>query len=1345
MTRLAYALFLLTLVAHPSDGRGAEVRAWDFETFGRLILDFGEEPSYRIETVDREVRVVFDSAFPGAAEAGLTDALNRLERFVETATFAPDGTDLTLTTTTPMRVNDFAIDQGVALDLWPLQPTDAPEAPSGAEQAEQSAPARPAEPGQIAAAVPAPVEPTAPEPTAGRVDATIAEAPAAVPEAQADPPAPAPDIDDLARVRVRTGQHPGFSRVVLDLPRTLDYRVVRVEDTVIAEIDLAAMADLSRTRAHPLTEVDAIHQISDGGNLELAIAVNPETRVRYFYADRRLVVDVIGAGRRVAPIPGSQTANVVADRVLPDLPSGPVQPPLPTRRPEPAPIVADLPDPPVPDDIIAAAADAVGATPAADDATRAGADASAGPEPAADTPELEHLDSPTPMLATPAPAPEPAPAQAATGLQADEAPLAPMPRAEAEAADEPDTVPAPASPPAPVAPGPVAQDASAPPAGDAAVPAPLGNPDLLAVAAGGAPPAAVGTGNRSGGTATLPALPELPSLDAAGDGGLTLVPRTDGGLDLVQSLAAMPTAGSAEIPLAIGPDELAPPPPADAPVRIDQTVDFAFDEAVRGAAFRRGDGLWLVFQTISGAPLDVETMVEEATATLGEADRVSVPSGIALRFPIAIDRHPHVRQVGEVWSVGISGQPDVPEYPIELAVEPDAALGGRVIVPMAIPGNPVTIVDPVIGDSLVVATVADADRAVSQARVFAQFQVLASAAGVALVPRIDTLTIDGTPDGLAIASPDGLALSRTEVEAAADLAALAGPRILDLEGWHGTAGAFLDDRSALQRRVARNTGVERDRARLDLARFLFANGQVSESLGILDLVAGDNAWLVDNDPSVLAMRGAAHALLSDGDAALTDLDAPTLIRHPEVGLWRAVVAAQRHDWPGAGPAFAAAHDTLLDYPDWLLASVAPFAIESYLETEEVNDADDVLNELAARPIAEAVQPALDYWRGRVAARRNDPLTARTQWQSASAGPDRLYRRRAEMALIDLARADGTLDVETEIQRLEELRFAWRGDGLEFEILDQLGEAYWRASRLRDAITIWQQAMDDFPALADAAGLGDRVPRRLSELFSAERIGELPPFHVLALYREYQDILAELPEWRDIRLRLAERLVDVDLLEEAGDLLVSVMTELPADVERARVGARAAAIRLLDRRPQAALNTLDASLAGAQSDPQLAHERRLLRARALSEVNETDAALVLLEDDDRPLTLATRLDVAWRARDWPLAAATLDAMIEPPPGDDATLSAQQARLVLNRAIALGLSGDQPGLDALADAYGPALAGTAYDSTFAMIARPAGTGRLSDLDTIRAQVAEVDMFESFLSSYRDRRTELAPAVN
>ena len=189
------------------------------------------------------------------------------------------------------------------------------------------------------------------------------------------------------------------------------------------------------------------------------------------------------------------------------------------------------------------------------------------------------------------------------------------------------------------------------------------------------------------------------------------------------------------------------------------------------------------------------------------------------------------------------------------------------------------------------------------------------------------------------------------------------------------------------------------------------------------------------------------------------------------------------------------------------------------------------------------------------------------------------------------------------------------------------------------------------------------------------------------------------------------------------------------------------MRLLDNKPEPAIEALALSNV-PNIPPDLEAERRLMQAKALAELGRGDEALRLLaQDDSKPANLL-RVDIAWRAQKWDAAAFALNKIIGPAPADGQTLDPAVSQLVLNRAVALALSGDGTGLNLLRKEFGTAMAAGPDADAFRVLTRPEQALGLIDVNTVRSRVAEVDVFQNFLKGYRGRQgaaQPAAPAVN
>jgi hypothetical protein len=765
------------------------------------------------------------------------------------------------------------------------------------------------------------------------------------------------------------------------------------------------------------------------------------------------------------------------------------------------------------------------------------------------------------------------------------------------------------------------------------------------------------------------------------------------------------------------------------------TALFAPEIPTALAVFERAGSLWIVFA--AAGPFDVNTLLAEGAAGFGPGAVIPADGGFAFRFAMPRGHHPVVLREENAWRVSLAEASAPPAHPLRVHRTTEDGFSPRLFIATAAAHGVVTVRDPLIGDRLVVVPVREGSTGLAQARHFPQLRLLSAAQGVVVEPLSDAVDVQIAETGIDIRAGDSLWVSDLPNRDPTMLATgSAGDQLFDVASWASQPGAFNQRRQDLTRRVALSDEESRHAARLDLARFFVAHGFGPEAIGELDLITAESPE-VARRLDFIALRGAARILAGQAEAGRQDLQRGWLAESREAALWRAVAAADLAEWNRAAEEFARAEAQLYAYPQPLRDQLLLRAAETWVETGARRQATEALGRVAESGDGRReFGPALAYLRGRLALQREDARAATIELARAADSDDRLYHRLGEMALIRHERQQGDLPRDEEIARLEALRFAWRGDRLEFEALTELADAYWRGDRFREALETWQDVTRLFPHNPEAAAIAEALSDRLISLFDGPDADDITPLSAVALFRDYEHLIPTEAERDRLTAILAERLVEMDLLSDAGDLLQGLVENRLSGAEKARMGARLAGIRLLDDRPDAAIAALDESAVAGLDDPELREERRLLRARALSELDDAGAALVLLEPAESDLAEAARLDIAWRANDWPTAARLLAERRAPPPADGAAIAPEQAEIVVNSAIAMALSGDREGLDALVADYGPAMRESAQASTFALVTRPSiGIGPLADLASIREQMAEVDLFEQFLTGYRD----------
>jgi len=484
----------------------------------------------------------------------------------------------------------------------------------------------------------------------------------------------------------------------------------------------------------------------------------------------------------------------------------------------------------------------------------------------------------------------------------------------------------------------------------------------------------------------------------------------------------------------------------------------------------------------------------------------------------------------------------------------------------------------------------------------------------------------------------------------------------------------------------------------------------------------------------LALRGAARIATGKFEAGLDDLNQPALRGTPETQLWRAIAQASLHDFGPAFESFKVGFARLAQYAEPYRTRFALLGIETAAalgEDKLVGEWIDKVDKLGYGPQTE---PALLYLHGVLASKAGLAQKAEQLWQRVAHGNDWLYKVRAELALVDLGVATHALTPKDAAQRLEGMRFAWRGDDLEFDILHRLGDFYFDAKNYRDGFLTLATALRLYPNAPQAPAIKEKMTKIFYNLFTTPLGENLGPLDALTLYADFKSLMPSGQDGDKVRLNLAERLIAVDLLKQGAAMLEDVLADTQNPLERAKIGARLAAVLLLDNRPQDAVAALDKTQGNEQGAPQaLLEQRSLLRARALSEKGDYAQALSVLPTQDNRDSLLLRADMAMRGQKWDDAANALLALIGPPPSDK-PLSEEQAGLLINAAVALAQKGDMARLDKLAADYGAAMEKTRKASLFHVLTRPESGTTAQDLRDAQGGLSEVDLFRSVLDGYR-----------
>ena len=336
-----------------------------------------------------------------------------------------------------------------------------------------------------------------------------------------------------------------------------------------------------------------------------------------------------------------------------------------------------------------------------------------------------------------------------------------------------------------------------------------------------------------------------------------------------------------------------------------------------------------------------------------------------------------------------------------------------------------------------------------------------------------------------------------------------------------------------------------------------------------------------------------------------------------------------------------------------------------------------------------------------------------------------YRTEAGMAA-------GTVTDKQAIAALERLRFRWRGDNLELKTLRKLASLYFKGQDWSSGLKTLRVATQNFTG-NDARTAQDDMRGAFADLYLKGGADKLPPVQSLAMFYDNIDLTPIGPDGDDMIRRMSDRLVAVDLLGPASDLLAYQVEKRLDGVAKAQVATRLAAVQLMNRKPADAIASLrNSQITGLPDD--ILRARLLVEARSLAALKQYDNALDLIGVDESAEVKQLRADIYWDSGNWAVAAQKLEEMLAPAMVEPA-LGAEDRMRALRAAVAYSLANDEKSLDRLRTTLTPKLKGSNEANLFAVLSQPIEMHGLAFREAA-ARIASVETLKTFMSDFQKK---------
>lgn len=788
-------------------------------------------------------------------------------------------------------------------------------------------------------------------------------------------------------------------------------------------------------------------------------------------------------------------------------------------------------------------------------------------------------------------------------------------------------------------------------------------------------------------------------------------------------------------PAATSPPPSTPPPGAVVATARRTTenlkITFPFGAPTPAALFRRSDAIWLV---IAGdKTIDVSAIEREGGPLIANARVVDLPHGHAIRIKL---NRPQLASLGgndEALVLSLANTEEFPSRPLAVMRNIADPAQANVSVALEHPGPMLRLADPDAGDTLTIVTAKLPAQGFIRRQSLVEFALLESIHGVVIQPNADDLSIQVLPDKVVLGRAGGLTLSAIN-GSPERIAAMTGP-IFGIKEWKKNQDANFNQRfDELMRTASLATGDAVLPAHMAVARFYVARGFYPEANGILQLGMKDQK-AEDVAGPALILRAVVNTLAGSPERAMKDLENPVVGNNFDSQLWTAFVSARLGKWVEARERFKNAEFAIMALPLDLQRLLLIEAMRAALEVKDYSTATARANDLATIGIPPELEARIALLNGRLAEALGRDKDALASYRAAATSAYRPAAAEAMLAEIALRQKNNEIGEDEALSDLEILSVTWRGDRIEARTLQMLSRIYAEKGRYNEAFAAAMKATRLQPNGPGTRAIVEEASALFSRLYLTSRGDDLPPVEALAMFYEYRDLTPIGRRGDEMIRRLADRLVAVDLLDQASELLQYQVDHRLEGAARAQVAARLATIYLMNRKPERAIaalrSTRIADLAG-----EVRQQRLLLEARAQSDVGRHDLALDIISNISGREAARLRSDIYWASRRWRESSEQIEILYGERWKNFQPLTELEKSDIIRATIGYALAEDAIGLARFREKYGPKMNDTEADrAAFAIAGKPASAGS-ADFARIAKMAATIDTLDGFLRDMRAR---------
>lgn len=655
------------------------------------------------------------------------------------------------------------------------------------------------------------------------------------------------------------------------------------------------------------------------------------------------------------------------------------------------------------------------------------------------------------------------------------------------------------------------------------------------------------------------------------------------------------------------------------------------------ASFFRGKYLWIVFD-------QKKLFSFEEGGIFSEFELVPSQEGTVIRMKVDQEfTKAQVEKVEYGWSINVSKRDNQNWLKQNiLTPEPIPDTDGFLIRGDFEDNKVISFEDPELGDIISAVPLITKGARVYSKLDSIEFSLLKSIQGIGVVFYSDDVVMEKYKDAVRVISdtalPEDISSQASTIFTQDIDDYLNLPTILPYKDKKLDILNFIEQKARIIREASedidKTSAFERNFA---LAKLYFINGWYHETVDSLNLAKQLSQADYQGHFQARFLKAVAHSLIGEHRRAKEEYDDllsySDLNQIAELVVWNnynefALAANTKHI--GAVNHLSSFMEFYTDDKYWPLVTAD---IELALLANDLKLVEKIFREVRA-PSKDKYANNLKFYKAEYYKKKKQLNLAKQYYRDLVYQDHDIFNKvRAEFALTKMRKEAGEINSSVAAEILERLRFEWRGDQLEYEILLQLALYYRDMKDIMSSLRIYKYTQDAFSNKISNFYITSEMARIFNDVFLPGGLAEeMDDFTAIALFYEFKELNPIGEQGDDVIISIAKRLVKLDLLENASDLLRHQVNYRLKGEKRVDIADYLAVILMMDKKPDEAMLILDST--DKDNFDFNKHEYRVrLRAEALIDLEEYDKALLYLKKDQSNDATILKKEAIFKAQRW----------------------------------------------------------------------------------------------------------------